>query len=350
METTKALYNYLKENCPQLSEIEVKEHKFNILDEQVIMLKECLVNLYKEGHHKYVNNVLNDIINKPTYENGKIYEVLVYDWLNQNKIRYSLQPQIKKEDCFKSKSDYEADGCISGVIFDVKMFGIGMPIFEKVKEEFQKLAYEDNKRITINYPLDLSYENGREMLENKKDIFLALKSEDNKTDDYYRMKWKYGVELCLYPIGEFVPSFSRFNSCEWAKNNELYFVKHGSQFCRNKPYMIFCPFDDNIFPLLPKDEIVYQYLRLLCRRMFINVSRFSDRMLHDFDGKAVNDCTLSSAMRKVSAIIFMNVSRRCNNMWVFVNPNADNPIRSFQIETWFYQKGAYVEDFLYDNY
>ena len=88
--------------------------------------------------------------------------------------------------------------------------------------------------------------------------------------------------------------------------------------------------------------------------MFVNVSRFSDKMLHDYDGKAVQDISLSVVMRKVSAIIFMDVSQKWSyencRTWVFVNPNADNPLKSYQIDQWFRQAGACIEDFMYDNY
>ena len=103
-----------------------------------------------------------------------------------------------------------------------------------------------------------------------------------------------------------------------------------------------------------KDRDVFITLRFLCRRMFINVSRFSDKMLHDYDGKAELGISLSSAMRKVSAIIFIDVSQSWSyetcRMWVFVNPNADNPIKGYQIASWFRYAGAHIEDFMYDNY
>ena len=35
------------------------------------------------------------------------------------------------------------------------------------------------------------------------------------------------------------------------------------------------------------------------------------------------------------------------NNW---NPNADNPLFNYQIDQWFRQAGAFIDDFKYDNY
>ena len=356
METTVSLYNQIKENCPDFPEIKFEGRSIDLLDAQVINIKESLINLFVQGHLNYVQSAFKEIAQEPSHKNGKVYEVLVYHWLQSNHIQFELQPTIEKEDCFKKNGNYKADGRICDSVFDVKLFGVGFPLLKKIREEFQLMADAENKMITISGPNDLSNKAFQYVLEHKQDIYNKLKSDKYLNHDMYIMKREDGLEFRLCPIRDCISYIGSFNSCEWAQNNELYFVKHGSQFCRNQPYMIFCPFDKSILHMLSndKDRDVFITLRFLCRRMFINVSRFSDKMLHDYDGKAELGISLSSAMRKVSAIIFIDVSQSWSyetcRMWVFVNPNADNPIKGYQIASWFRYAGAYIEDFMYDNY
>lgn len=354
MKTTLSLYKQLKDSCTDFPEMDVEEKNICLLDNQIICLKNCLSNLFNKGNSDYAISAFKEIIKAPEYKNGKVYEVLVYYWLQCTYTCFEVQPRIAKEDCFKKNGDYEADGKIDDTIFDVKLFGVGFPLLNKVREEFQTKANADNKLITISGSYDLPNKVFQEILEHKDDIYTKLKSEKYLNHDQYIMKHESGLEFRLCPMRDCISYLGSLNICEWAQNNELYFVRHGSQFCRNLPYMIFCPFDDNVSITLSKDKDIFLTLRFLCRRMFVNVSRFSDRMLHEYDGKAVERISLSAAMRKVSAIIFMDVSQQWSyencRMWVFVNPNADNPIKSYHIDQWFRQTGAHIEDFVYDNY
>lgn len=356
MATTLSLYNQIKEIYPDFPQINVEERDIFLSDFQLISIKKCLIDLFKQGHSNYVQGVFKEIVQNPHRNNGKIYEVLVYHWLQSTCTRFELQPTIEKDDCFKKEGNYEADGRICDAVFDVKLFGIGFPLLEKVREKFQLMADVDKKMITISGSYDLPNKVFQDVLEHKEDIYSELKSEKYLNHDLYIMKREDGLEFRLSPIRDVISYVGSFNSCEWAQNNELYFVKHGSQFCRNQPYMIFCPFDENVSWMISKDkdEDVFLLLRFLCRRMFVNVSRFSDKMLHEYDGKATLGISLPSAMRKVSAIIFMDVSQPWSyencRMWVFVNPNADNPIKEHQIDSWFRCAGASIEDFRYDNY
>lgn len=143
---------------------------------------------------------------------------------------------------------------------------------------------------------------------------------------------------------------------KWAMNNRFYFLKHGSQFCANVPYMIFCPFDSALStPFTMQDaQQIYWQLRFLCRRMFIELSHINDRRLSDFDRKARSDTTVACAARKLSAIIFLDLTEKWEyndcRVWVYTNPNADHPIPKYQINSWFRNYRAYIEDFEYDNY
>lgn len=79
-----------------------------------------------------------------------------------------------------------------------------------------------------------------------------------------------------------------------------------------------------------------------------------DRDILDFDGKARKGIKVSTAARKISAIVFLDVSKSYISSqartWLFLNPNADNKIPNYQVHQLFRLNGAYVEDFRFDNY
>lgn len=145
MATTLSLYHQIKEICPEFPKINVEERDVFLSDFQLISIKKCLIDLFKQGHSNYVQGVFKEIVQNPHRNNGKIYEVLVYHWLQTTCTRFELQPTIEKDDCFKKKGNYEADERICDVVFDIKLFGIGFPLLEKVREEFQLMADVDKK-------------------------------------------------------------------------------------------------------------------------------------------------------------------------------------------------------------
>lgn len=101
------------------------------------------------GTKKY----LNDFLKKPTQENGKVYELLVYAWLERNFPCYVPQIHIEREKCFKaSENGYDADGRIEEtIVFDVKQFGITLPHIATLQKNYRKnpggvLAFDRRRR------------------------------------------------------------------------------------------------------------------------------------------------------------------------------------------------------------
>lgn len=86
----------------------------------------------------------------------------------------------------------------------------------------------------------------------------------------------------------------------------------------------------------------------------MNLTKLENRKIIEFDGKAQKDISVATAAKKISAIIFIDVSYDFNysncRMFVFQNPNADLKIPLHQIKSLFGYAGAAIEDFEYDNY
>lgn len=147
------------------------------------------------------------------------------------------------------------------------------------------------------------------------------------------------------------------NAYEWAMKNKFYFMGDASQFVRNRPYMIICALDrhDNIF--LNNVKYYDVYFRLLCRRIFIDLNRMTDRKIQtSFDGKAKPGFSVSEAVKKITGIIFLETSELLNTerirtpMWIYLNPNADNPLLDYQVHQLHLIIPEIIENFEYDNY
>lgn len=144
---------------------------------------------------------------------------------------------------------------------------------------------------------------------------------------------------------------------QWAMNNKFYFMGDASQFVRNKPYMIICVLDrhDNMFLRNVNDYDIY--FRPLCRRMFVELNRMTDRNIQtSFDGKAKSGFSVSEAVKKITGIIFLETSelmdteRTRTPMWIYLNPNADNPLLNCQVHQLCLMMPEIIEDYKYDNY
>ena len=87
--------------------------------------------------------------------------------------------------------------------------------------------------------------------------------------------------------------------------------------------------------------------------MFVQHPRLSERRLSEFDGKADPKVTVAMASRKLSGVMFIDVSEKNENKeenFLFLNPNADNPLPGFLINSQFRACNVIIEDFEYDNY
>lgn len=299
-----------------------------------------------------------DLISKPNMNNGKLHEYLVYDWLQTNHIKFKEQLSISADECLK-KNKYLADGCFDDIVFDIKKFGIGLPLYDNFKQSLQKIM-PNHYFITVEGNLNLDVNDlNKHFISKVQDWKEKLLSPSSKLgDDYAITESKYGITIRAHNIknsGGISTSISEIDITQWAQNNEMYFFRHASQFCCNKPYIIFCPFFPRDFHFASNDEtFIYYAFRFLCRRMFMNLTKKSDQFLSVFDGHAKDNITLQTAAKKLSGVIFLDISDeweysncRC---WVYKNPNADFLIPISIIDSRFRVLGAYIDDFKYDNY
>lgn len=239
----------------------------------------------------------------------------------------------------------------------MKKFGIGFPLYETFKNKLQD-EFPDHF-ITIG---------GRKNLDSKtmeKDLISKvpywrdklLKTKQTPFGDYMLEVPEYGITIRAHNkkhSNGIYTSISEVDVTQWAEENELYFFRHASQFCINKPYMIICPFVPKDFHFSSDNTYMYYAFRYLCRRMFMNLTKKGDRLLRDVcDGHAKDYVTLETAARKLSAVMFLDISEEWDypcRCWIYKNPNADFPIWNYVIPGRFQSLGAYIDDFQYDNY
>lgn len=299
-----------------------------------------------------------DIVNKPQMDNGKVYEILLYAWLYKKKVIFNDQIAILESECLK-ENNYIADGTFEGIVFDVKKFGIGFPNYDIFRDKLQKLI--PDYYITVGGGKNLDTQILKKEFLEKADMWKQkLLSEESKLFDDYRLYIpEYDIEIRAHnkkSNNGIYTSISEIDVTKWAAENELFFFRHASQFCTNKPYMLICPFVPTDVPFgNDNDMSVYYAFRFLCRRMFMNVLKQENKLLKNTcDGHAKENITLGEASRKLSGVMFLDISEEWNynncRCWIYINPNADMPIPNYVIHSVFHCLGAYTDDFQYDNY
>jgi len=362
MYTAAMLYDELRKDMAFLSEDKrISTEEITLLKSQIEMLKALFSSWSSVMDQDDLQKFIVDILKRPSIENGKVYEALVYKWLGDNFVRYSPQHHIEQNDCFKMSSGYDADGIIndSRIVFDVKQFGLTLPHIETLRRKLQTIIPSEYY-LTISGGKNISTRDLQaNFLEKARDIAQCLMDEKNKIHtDYIYRAIDYNLEFCAWNRKEnpVFTSISEFDLYEWAENNEFYFIYHASQFCINSPYILFCPFDKQLAPIFSSedDEFAFLSFRALCRRIFINLTKMENRQISDFDGKARKDVSVATAAKKISAIVFIDVSedfdyQHCRT-FVFQNPNADYKIARYQIDAIFRHAGAKIDDFRFDNY
>lgn len=337
-----------------IKKYETNQDSILIDKKYLVRISEYLKSVEKENERE---QRFKEIVSKPNMDNGKVYEFLVYEWLRKNFFDFEEQILIHTDECLK-KNDYYADGYFDGIVFDVKKFGISFPLYDSFKNKLQEEI--PNYFITVSSSKSLDTKVIEKELISKVPYWKEklLSKESMLIGDYMIKDSKYGIEIRAYnrnSSGGIFTSLSEINITQWAEENELYFFRHASQFCCNKPYMIICPFLPKDFPFGKDINSAYYAFRYLCRRMFMNLVNKKDSLLRDTcDGHAKDYISLGTAARKLSAVMFLDVSEeweysncRC---WVYKNPNADFPIPNYIMHSKFQSLGAYIDDFKYDNY
>ena len=345
---------------------------------QAQCLCEWIKYLNKNNIDKMSKKLLRDIQNATYQSRGLILEALAYYYLMHFNIPFDPQYHVSGTACYKNGEDgYDADGVIQisrtppeTMVFEIKSFNLGEQMNQlfktKLQEEFNKLRGKNgipdkNFFFMIGGSLDKSN------LSYQKDLFpiihkiLACLSQEclcpSKSQLQYRLTYK-DLEITAIEEGNCSPilgtSYSASDIFEWASNNEFRFLKHGSQICYTKPFMIICPFEK----ASAQDNLAEKYrtqiaLRTLCRRIFIRLPKVHDRWLSEFDSHAMQGISVAMAARKITAIMFIEVS--CNDpnkcdAWAFINPNGDNKLLNYQISTLFKSFNAVIDKFEYDNY
>lgn len=367
--------------------LEGKETEILLSDSYISRIADCVNYWVSQSQIDLAKKELNDFFINPTNENGTVYEILAYQWFHKNFIPVEYQPEISKEASLKEKGVYQADGRLDDeLVFDIKSFSFGQPQYNILqkdlnrmwKEKREQLIREQKDRdsdksservkgvvipdyyIMVTGSSDLSSKMMKELLEKKHDIFKSVFSEENKiyTDYIYHLR-KYGLEIRAHynKPGKvnIHTGISEFNVDKWAMFNETQVLSHCSQFCRNKPYFLMYPYDrEKARHLCFNNDLEYFYaFRTLIRRSFIHLL-YNESRICDYDGNADGSMKVCDAIRKLSGVFFLDVTEEyeCGktNAFLFINPNAENPLKEIQVEHYFRQHGVTICDFRYDNY
>lgn len=337
-----------------IKKYEMKQDRILIDEKYLVRISEYLKGIEDEPERE---KHFKEIISKPNLNNGKVYEFLVYAWLGKKHINFEEQVLISADECLK-KNDYYADGNFKGIVFDVKKFGIGFTLYDSFRGKLQEEI--SDYFITVGGSKNLDTKVIEKELISKVPYWKErlLSKESMLLGDYRTSDTNLGIEIRAYNkenSGGIFTSFSEIDITQWAEENELYFFRHASQFCCYRPYMIICPFLPHDLPFDSGDIVsVYHAFRFLCRRMFMNLIKKKDKLRDTCDGHAKDYITLETASRKLSAVMFLDISEewgysncRC---WIYKNPNADFPIPNHTMHLCFQLLGAYIDDFKYDNY
>lgn len=101
------------------------------------------------------------------------------------------------------------------------------------------------------------------------------------------------------------------------------------------------------------DQSIFYAFRTLIRRSFLHLLH-NERYINGYDGKADKDLRVCEAIHELSGVFFLDVTEKYEdgktNAFLFINPNADNPLNNIQVELFFRQHGVTVYNFYYDNY
>lgn len=350
--TIQDLYNSINHLPYEYKKISKYTKKtFTLLPTQFTALSNYFCN-YRENKE----NVFYDFASANKGNDGKLYEALVYAWLESLCIPFESQKKIEPADCLNSNG-YLADGIIDETaIFDVKMFGISHPNIIRLQAKLNQISKKENNDyiIMVSGYFDIDNEKLQEYLRKSSELY-SLLFKSKKKDFYYEYRIDdNGLLISAHKkeAGKIIISESSFNPYKWAKENQYYFFNDSSQFSINKPYIIIIPYDEKTAPSFAggfTDSILIAF-RSLCRRIFMGMS--DDEYIKKYDKKTLPLISTRSASQCISAIIFKDVSLDIygNNTWMFVNPNANNKLPGYISNQFRMQPNCYYDDYLYDNY
>lgn len=344
-------------SCNLRNNLSENNNNINISEDILNRIIKYLASLTDETDF---NTTFQDIINKSNWENGKIYEVMVYVCFQEAHIPLKKHPMVLTQNCLKENS-YEADGLFENIYFDIKKMGIELPLLNLFKERLQEKTCSNENTKDYTIIVQHNGHNDTRTLEKKlvsqiDNWYNRLFSDDSKLfTDYYLKDNELGITIRAYNKNNsnMAGGISSMDASQWAEKNEFYFMYHGSQFVTNTPYMLICPYMPQDL-LFANEQYRYWAFRFLCRRMFMNLKNMTNSKLKDYDGKAKNRVTISEASQYISGVMFLDISKEWNyencNAMLYCNPNAKNKIPNYISHNCIHNAGAIIDDFRFDNY
>lgn len=317
----------------------------------------ALCNYLKKGDEDK-KELLKEIATSNAGNDGKMYEALVYAWLDSQGIPFSTQPLIKASECLK-RNDYYADGLLDDYcVFDVKMFGLSHPNIDRLRKKLNDLCQKNHPDflITISGQFDVSNDILQGLLRDANKIYSELFSKNNQLfSDYSYHIADADLEIRAHSLKgtHMISSISEINPYKWAQENQFYFFHDSSQFCTDRPYVIICPYDKKIAPHFADgfSSSTNAAFRSLCRRMFLGMQ--DNISAQEYDNKCFPLISLKEASQCISAVIFQDISMSPDLddvTWIYLNPNAKNRMPRYLADSFRLHINSILDDFTYDSY
>lgn len=339
--------------APIYSSIPIEKKQLKITESQF----NALVNYFRNEDDSK-KQLLHDIALSKVNNDGKVYEALTYAWLDSQGIPFTYQPFVKSNECLK-KHDYYADGELDKYcIFDIKMFGLSHPNITKLQEKLNSMCKADKPDylITIDGQLDVSNDILQRLLSKTEDIYNKLFSKKAIRNNDYSYKVEntsLTIHASKIDCKRIIINESEINPYKWAYKNQFYFFHDASQFCRNKPYIIICPYDQKTASHFSNSfhESTNTAFRSLCRRMFFGMP--DNTYAQKYDKKCLPEISLKDASKCISAVIFQDVSMSIESddpTWIYLNPKATFPMPRYLAGLFCLHNNYTLDDFYFDNY
>ena len=159
---------------------------------------------------------IREFLSNPSYDNGIVYEIIAYLWFIESGVDIEYQPLIEKENSFKSKGAYNADGKLDGeILFDIKTFSFGQPRYAELQNALNDSLLKETKEQTKT---TIGSEIGTTVGANNKDYYIMVTGNVNLSSkemaEILEKNMIYWFN-CLIIIDLTKILFTNFRSMDW---------------------------------------------------------------------------------------------------------------------------------------
>jgi hypothetical protein len=276
---------------------------------------------------------------------GAVSELLAYLWLVDHQIPFQIQVSSNN---VLNPNGSELDGKItvlSDVFFDIKTFGFQEVLAERLRRRLEKdisgtwIAIEGSWDVSVELLGDLLAQDYQGLLSTLKKELTAQRGKL-----LFVKRNKTAVQISHHTANPYM----------FAEENAAYAFRYANKFCRSDPFILLFTYHPWLGATSLNTNFVGSaetFTRALARRTFIQFLN---------DCSTVLGVTKAEASTLISAIAFLNISYISDDvgklpsqvLWLYLNPNAKNPVHSLVVDHMRLAKpyDIAVDDFAHDNY